>query len=168
MIVPQSHSRISIGTWDKLTRWNLVAERNRSAACLFALTRDQRWNEIFLEETDLKGDVVPIYRGNTTGRDAAFTYARLPEGSGDSRIKNNSRRALVADADGSLEYQRNNAFGIASDDPGKLVITCTDICCIHLTLIFSLLFLTSLRFHTVTWSVDFQQEMIQCPIRSLS
>ena len=52
-------------------------------------------------------------------RDAAFTYARLPPGVGDAGVKNNARNALIADADGALRYQEHNAWGIASDDPGK-------------------------------------------------
>lgn len=118
--------RIANGTWNRLERWNLPGERNRAAICLYAATHDAHWHTVFLEDTPLKGtslkstETVPFhFYGNTKGRDAAFTYARLPEGLGDPEIRKRARQALIADADGSLEYQQNNAFGIASDDPGK-------------------------------------------------
>jgi len=113
--------RKAAGKWDETPQWwgGLVADRTRAAVCLFALTRDPAWHQIFLEGTTLKTDAGPMFRGNQPGRDVAFTYARLPEGVGDPQIKKNARQAMVADADGSLAYQRNNAFGIASDDPGR-------------------------------------------------
>ncbi|MGD0091257.1 MAG: glycoside hydrolase family 9 protein [Planctomycetota bacterium] len=110
------------GTWkDEHPVWagGLSDERARAAVCLYALTRDPQWNAIFLEETTLKTNGTPAFRGNYVARDAAFTYARLPEGLGDPQVRQNARHAVIADADGSLAYQQNNAFGIASDDFGK-------------------------------------------------
>ena len=74
---------------------------------------------MFLAETVLKTNDAPMFRGDYMGRSAAFTYARLPDGLGEEQVKRNARHALLADADGALSYQKNNAFGIASDDPGR-------------------------------------------------
>lgn len=113
--------RIAKGVWDKIPKHKdeVVATRNLAAVCLYALTRDPHWNDLFLEDTVLKAGIPPVFRGDQYGRSAAFTYARLPEGQGDGRVKQTARQALIADADGSLAYQRNNAFGIASDDVGR-------------------------------------------------
>lgn len=111
--------RISNGTWDKLASWNLADERNRAAVCLYALTRDAKWHEVFLQDTPLKSADVPVFRGNMAGRDAAFTYARLPQGLGDPQVRLHARNAVLADADGSLTYEQGNAFGIGSDDYGR-------------------------------------------------
>jgi len=109
------------GAWDRLPNHNddVHQNRNLAAACLYALTRNPHWNEVFLEDTVLKADAVPVFRGNQAGREAAFTYARLPQGLGEDTVKRNATRAIMADADGALAYQANNAFGIASVDPGK-------------------------------------------------
>jgi endoglucanase len=113
--------RKAAGTWEKIPnqREAIYQNRNLAAACLYALTREPHWNEVFLEGTVLRTDGAPAFRGNYAGRDAAFTYARLPDGLGDPTVKRNARHALLADAEGTLVYERNNAFGIASDDPGK-------------------------------------------------
>lgn len=107
------------GSWDKQRNYDLVTARNLAAICLYAVTRDARWHDVFLEDTLLKTETVPQFRGNNAARDAAFTYARLPDGVGDPQIRQRARRALLADADAALTYQQRNAFGIASDDPGK-------------------------------------------------
>jgi endoglucanase len=113
--------RLANGTWDDRADFagSLTDDRLLAAVCLYALTRDERWNGIFLAQTELKGATTPVFRGRTLARDAAFTYARLPAGLGDARVKQNARYAILSDADGSLAYERNNAFGIASDDPGR-------------------------------------------------
>jgi endoglucanase len=113
--------RKAAGAWDKLPNRNEEVHRcrNLAAVCLYALTRDPRWNAIFLEDTPFKADRPPAFYGDLIGRTAAFQYARLPDGLGDPDVKRHARQALIADADGSLAYQQNNAFGIASDDAGK-------------------------------------------------
>lgn len=113
--------RLAGGTWDAKADWagSLEEDRLLAAVCLYALTVDPQWHDLFLSGTELAADAVPVFRGRARARDAAFTYARLPEGMGDPRVKANARRAILADADGSLAYREGNAFGIASDDPGK-------------------------------------------------
>ena len=113
--------RITKGVWEKIPnhKEDIYTTRNLAAVCLYSLTKDPKWNAIFLEDTELKTNDTPSFRGNYYGRSAAFTYARLPEGQGDPQVKKNARHAIIADADGSLDYQKKNAFGIASDDFGK-------------------------------------------------
>ena len=110
--------RRAAGTWAKLGA-DVTEDRTSAAVCLYALTREPHWHHIFLEDTALKNPNSAPFYGSLMRRDAAFTYARLPQGLGDPQIKANARRALIADADRSLAYQQDNAWGIASDDPGK-------------------------------------------------
>ncbi len=113
--------RVAGGTWDRLPNLGdaIHQHRNLAAVCLYALTRDPHWNEVFLADTVLKTNDAPQFYGNLPGRDAAFTYARLPEGMGDPNVKKNSAHACRADAERALEYGGNNAFGLTADDPGK-------------------------------------------------
>ncbi|MBV9852844.1 MAG: glycoside hydrolase family 9 protein [Armatimonadetes bacterium] len=110
--------RQAAGTWAKLGG-DVTDDRNLAAACLYALTHDRHWHSVFLEDTPLKSPNPPPFYGSLQRRDAAFTYARLPQSLADPALRKNALRALVADADGALAYQKNNAWGIASDDPGK-------------------------------------------------
>jgi endoglucanase len=117
----EREKRLAAGTWDEKADWSgsLGEDRLLAAVCLYALTGDSQWGDAFVAGTELATDDAPVFRGRARARDAAFTYARLPEGIGDPRVKANARRAILADADGSLAYEQGNAFGIASDDPGK-------------------------------------------------
>ena len=110
--------RQAAGTWAKLGG-DVTEDRNLAAVQLYALTGDKRWHDVFLEDTALKAAGSPPFRGSLMRRDAAFEYALLPAKLADPAIKANAVAALVADADGALDYQQNNAWGIASDDPGK-------------------------------------------------
>jgi endoglucanase len=105
------------GTWKR--HREMAQYRQAAAVCLYASTRVEAWNRLFLAATTLAGDDHPSFRGDTPLRAAAVTYARLPEGLGDATVKANARHAIIADADGSLAYEAGNAFGIASDDVGK-------------------------------------------------
>ena len=98
---------------------DLADDRALAALEAYALTRDPHWHSVFLEDTLLKSATPAPFYGSGQKRDAAFTYARLPAGLGDPALKQNARRALIADADGALAYQQKNAWGIAADDPGK-------------------------------------------------
>ena len=106
------------GTWAKLPA-EVTEDRTLAAVEVYALTHDKHWNTVFLEDTALQDAAPKPFYGSLQKRDTAFTYARLPAGLGDTQLKQNARRALTADADGALAYQKNNAWGIASDDPGK-------------------------------------------------
>lgn len=106
------------GTWAKLPA-EVTDGRNLAAVEVYALTGDKRWHDVFLEDTGLKtGLAVPFY-GSLERRDAAFSYALLPAKLAAPALKAAAARALLSDADGALLYQQNNAWGIASDDPGK-------------------------------------------------
>lgn len=110
--------RRTAGTWAKLGG-DVTEDRTSAALFVYALTKDAHWHDVFLEDTTLKTTDAPPFRGSFQRRDAAFLYARLPDGLGDPALKKNAAHALTADADGALVYQQNNAWGIASDDPGK-------------------------------------------------
>lgn len=106
------------GSWAKLPA-DVTEDRNLAAIEVYTLTGDMHWHDVFLEDTALKDAAPKPFYGSLQKRDAAFTYARLPAKLGDPHLKKNAVAALIADADGALAYQQNNAWGIASDDPGK-------------------------------------------------
>ena len=110
--------RQAAGTWAKLPI-DVTEDRTLAAVEMYQLTSDLHWHSVFLEDTGLKNAALIPFYGSLQQRDIAFTYARLPANLGDPQIKQNARRALLADADGALTYAQNNAWGIASDDPGK-------------------------------------------------
>ena len=105
-------------TWAKLPA-EVTDDRNLAAIEVYTLTHDRHWHGVFLEDTPLK--VVPVtpFYGSLQRRDAAFSYALLPADLADPIVKKAAIHSLLADADGALAYQQNNAWGIASDDPGK-------------------------------------------------
>ncbi|MDQ2730588.1 MAG: glycoside hydrolase family 9 protein, partial [Armatimonadota bacterium] len=109
---------MAAGTWAKLGG-DVTADRTLAALSVYALAGDKRWHNVFMEDTTLKAAIQPPFYGSLQRRDAAFLYARLPEKLTDPAIRTAARNALVKDADGALVYQGNNAWGIASDDPGK-------------------------------------------------
>jgi endoglucanase len=106
------------GTWAKLSS-EVTEDRTLAALELYATTHDRHWHDIFLQDTTLNNSAAPPFYGSLQRRDTAFLYTRLPAGLADPAIRTNAKAALVADADGSLTYQSKNAWGIASDDPGK-------------------------------------------------
>jgi endoglucanase len=110
--------RQAAGTWAKLPG-DVTDDRNLAAVEVYTLTGDRRWHDVFLQDTPLKSVPVPPFYGSLQRRDAAFSYALLPAKLADPTLQKAAVRALVADADGALAYARNNAWGIASDDPGK-------------------------------------------------
>lgn len=110
--------RQSAGTWAKLPG-DVTEDRNLAAVEVYTLTNDPRWQRVFLEDTELKFATPKPFYGSLMRRDAAFSYALLPAKLADPTLRQAAGRALLADADGALAYQRNNAWEIASDDPGK-------------------------------------------------
>lgn len=110
--------RQAAGTWAKLPA-DVTEDRTLAAIEVYTLTGDTHWNSLFLEDTELKSATTKPFFGSLMRRDAAFAYALLPAKLSDPAIKQTAVRALIADADGALAYQQQNAWGIASDDPGK-------------------------------------------------
>ena len=110
--------RQASGTWSKLPG-DVTDDRNLAAVEVYALTGDKRWHDVFREDTPLKNAFPPLFYGSLQRRDAAFAYALLPTKLADPPLQKAAVRALVADADGALAYAQHNAWGIASDDPGK-------------------------------------------------
>ena len=88
-----------------------------SALLLFDLTGDPHWHDVFLEDSCLKETQPDLFVwGQHVQRDAAFAYARLPRGKGDSELKRKAVLAIEAQADKELAYARDNAFNITTTD----------------------------------------------------
>ena len=110
--------RQATGAWAKLPT-DVTEDRTLAALEVYTLTGDKHWNSVFLEDTELKSATPKPFRGSLMRRDAAFAYTLLPAKLSDPAVKANAVRDLIADADGALAYQQQNAWGIASDDRGK-------------------------------------------------
>jgi endoglucanase len=104
----------------KRAAWDHVDTRNWAAIEMYRATGDARYHAIFLQDTVLSAPSVELFRwGEHVQRDAAFTYARLPEGLGDATLKARARQATIELADRALAYAERNAWGVTSTDPGK-------------------------------------------------
>lgn len=110
--------RQAAGSWATLPK-DVAEDRTLASVEVYALTGDRHWAEIFKSASELTSETSTPFYGSLARRDAAFAYALLPAKLSEPTIKSHALRALIADADGALAYQRGNAWGIASDDPGK-------------------------------------------------
>ncbi|HEY3330916.1 MAG TPA: cellulase N-terminal Ig-like domain-containing protein [Capsulimonadaceae bacterium] len=110
--------RMSAGTWAKLGH-NVLENRSLAALSLLWLTGDAKWHTLFKEDTGLTNEKQKPFYGSFEERETAFLYARLPAALTDPKIKQTALADLLADADGALNYQANNAWQIPSDDQGK-------------------------------------------------
>ena len=104
-------------TWDKLSP-DVTDDRTLAALELYALTKDAKYVALF-EGAPFKDGPAPPFYGSLQKRDMAFTYACLPAALSDPTVKAHAVASLLADADRALSYQKQNAWGIASDDPGR-------------------------------------------------
>jgi len=87
--------------------------RNLAAVELLWLTGEARFDDAFREST-----VVTQPNSETVRQhEALFTYARLPNGVGDTAFKQKARAALLALADVGLNFAEGNSFGITSVVP---------------------------------------------------
>lgn len=107
-------------TANRGTTWLALDSRNLAALELYQLTRDAKYHKIFLADTVLK-DAMPelLTWGKAIQRDAAFAYARLPEGLGDPEMKKKAVAAITAMAERALQFASNNAFNLTSPDKSK-------------------------------------------------
>jgi len=97
--------------------WHATDNRNLAALILYDLTGDRRYHDIFREDTCLKDPAAGTYYwGKYMQSEAAFYYARLPEGKGDSDLKKNARAAVLRAADASLRYAEGNVFNLTTAD----------------------------------------------------
>jgi endoglucanase len=107
----------------KKVRWEAIDARNVAALAAYRSTKSPRWHEVFLENTVLKDPEPDLYRWTIAWQgEAAFMYARLPQGLGDEALKVKAREALERKAKIALGYQKGNAFLLAASDPGKPMI----------------------------------------------
>ena len=115
-----AEQRWANGALDKAVegmRWRVRDARNYAALELYALTRDGRWHDVFLQDTCLKDPNCNLFVWTDHDqRDAAFAYARLPEGLGEPQLKATAVKAMEAQAQMALDYAAGNAFHITSSD----------------------------------------------------
>jgi len=100
--------------------WNAVDDRNLAALELYRLTEEERFHQIFLEDTVLKEERPNLFQWTThVHRDHAFHYARLPDHLGDKAMKAKAVKAIVDQAELELKYAEGNAFNLTTSDKGK-------------------------------------------------
>ncbi|MDR3688728.1 MAG: glycoside hydrolase family 9 protein [Fimbriimonas sp.] len=103
----------------KLT-WEMTDARNLAAVEIYWLTHDPKWHEVFLQDTLLKTSRPYLFQyGKAVQRDAAFVYARLPQGLGEATYKQNAVDGLEIMAKKCLEYATGNAFNLTNCDKGR-------------------------------------------------
>ncbi|MEM9353478.1 MAG: glycoside hydrolase family 9 protein [Planctomycetota bacterium] len=84
--------------------------RNVAAAELLMLTGDPKYDRAF-QETNEWGVAPHVIDAQGGG----FTYARLPNGVGDTRLKRKIAAAIEKQADAALKYGGGNAFGLTTE-----------------------------------------------------
>jgi len=100
--------------------WNAVDDRNLAALELYRLTEEERFHQIFLEDTVLKEERPNLFQWSThVHRDHAFHYARFPDHLGDKAMKAKAVKAIVDQAELELKYAEGNAFNLTTSDKGK-------------------------------------------------
>ena len=97
--------------------WRATDHRNFSALLLYDITGDQRYHDIFREDTCLHDPYTGLYYwGKFIQNDAAFYYARLPDSKADPVLKKAALAAILRAADASLLYGDGNAFHVTTPD----------------------------------------------------
>ena len=91
------------------TKSTVIIERNLAAAELYRLTKDKRWNQVFMSTQYLE----------TNRTEAAFIYARLDKSLADKKAQQVAIKTLMAEADSLVTLSANNAFGITNGSPGR-------------------------------------------------
>jgi endoglucanase len=80
----------------------IPGERNLAALELYRLTKDKKWNQVYLETQ------------KSSNTNAAFVYARLDPTLVDKKIQQSIKDSLIAEADRLVETATKNAFGFSS------------------------------------------------------
>lgn len=111
--------------YGKSSQWRkIIDERNLAALEFCRLTGDQRWHDLFIEDSVLTSsnlDSSTLYgRGQ---HHAAFLYARLPDSLGESRLKKAAEKVLLEDAATALAFAQENAWNLVSSNPPSAVGT---------------------------------------------
>lgn len=92
-------------------------KRNLAALELYRLTRDQSYNQVFLETTGFQDSSASIKENNVRDqRDAAFLYARMPRELVDSKVQRNARNAFLEKANETMGQGSVNAFKWLKND----------------------------------------------------
>lgn len=92
--------------------------RNLAAASLFAVTGEERWNDIFVGTTVFTdpGKTLCVWQSHNQ-RDAAFIYARTTRHGVNEDVRRNTRNATVREANGSVEFGSRTGFKWTKRDP---------------------------------------------------
>jgi endoglucanase len=85
----------------------IPGERNLAAVELYRLTKDKRWNQVYL------------LTQKDSRTEAAFVYARLDQSLVDRKVQQNAVDSLMAEANRLVENSTKNAFGISSGRLGS-------------------------------------------------
>lgn len=100
--------------------WEMWDARNLAALLMYRSTKDEKWYRVFLENTVLKNTGPKLFAyGTAIQTDAAFVYARLPQGLGQPELKTRAKVALEAEAQIALKYAESNAWNLTTNDTGK-------------------------------------------------
>jgi len=101
------------------SRWQVVIdERNLAALEFYRLTGDEKWHDRFLEDTVLRStDFNTAPPSGQAQAHAAFLYARLPKGRGETALKQAAETWFRETASRSIASAENNAWGWVSSNP---------------------------------------------------
>jgi endoglucanase len=88
--------------------------RNHAALELYRLTGDAQWHRLFLETTAFQELGAENRRHQLT---AAFLYSRLPATQVDSKVQQQTRQAMIAEANLAVAQTQQSGFGWAKAEP---------------------------------------------------
>ena len=101
-------------------RWEIADDRNFAAIELYRLTGEQRWLDIFLEDTVLTQERPELFAwGQHVQTHAAFAYCLLPDELADPALKSRAKAATLVLAERALKYADGNAWGLTTSDQGR-------------------------------------------------
>jgi endoglucanase len=85
--------------------------RNLAAAELYRLTRDDNWNQLFLDTTAFTDPEAPLAEWQSHDQaEAAFVYIQTDHPTVDNQVKQNARAALLQEADNQQQAIDNTAY----------------------------------------------------------
>ena len=100
--------------------WRYRDDRNLASVCVYDLTGDAHWHEVFRQDTcpmDPQADLF-VWPVRSQG-DAAFAYCLLPPTLSDPALHATAVSAFERRARASLDYAAGNAYNLTSADRGK-------------------------------------------------
>jgi len=93
--------------------------RNLAAVELWRLTHDSQWHDIFVATTVFSEPAASYTWDSHDQRHAAFIYAQLPPEQAQPTIQASARRALLAEAEGSLALSEATGFAWTRMEPWR-------------------------------------------------